>query len=283
MMIGIAETDAVSGPAVILPADPDLRDRHTKESRIGRLRRGAIILAALVHGAILAAVLLDFPLTFAPPPAPPPAIPVQLVKEVPPPPAPQPKPAPTPPQHFYDLRSGPDQETTAPPSGETKGAEAAPKPEPPPPTQAEAPEPAQPKPPHPSPPASPKPKEAARETAPKPEKHVAANIRPGEKERSGDPYLNAISARLEQHRSYPASAVGPYGLRLEGVAVYEVGILPTGALAGMRLARSSGSPVLDETARQMIVQSAPFPPLPNNYPRNGVVITWTVPVYPPEP
>jgi TonB family protein len=48
----------------------------------------------------------------------------------------------------------------------------------------------------------------------------------------------------------------------------------------MQLERSSGSSTLDEAARSMIEQAAPFPPLPSYYPREGVVIVSTIPVFP---
>jgi protein TonB len=282
MMIGASEIEGVSAPAIELPAEPHFRDLRDRKLRFGRMRRGAIILAALFHAAVIAAFLVHWPFAAAPPAPPPPSIAVELVTQVPQPPKPPPKPAPPQPQHFYDLHSGPDQETTAPPQAETKGPEAAPKPQPPP-VAAEATEPPQAKPAQPAPPVALKPKEAPRDTASNPAKQLATNIRLGDKAQEGDPYMNTLKERIEQHRSYPANAVGSYGLRLQGLVVYDVAILPTGVVAGMRLERSSGSPMLDETARKMIEQAAPFPPLPNYLPHEGVVVTWTVPVYPPSP
>ena len=268
-MIGTVEGEALSAPAILVAANPDFAGSREEERKFGRFRRGAIILAALFHAAILAAFLFGEPLTFAPAPAPPPAIPVALVVEPPPAPAkPQAKPAPPAPQKFYDLHSGAAQETTAPPPAEAKGDDAAPKPEPPPPTAAEAAQPSPPKPQH-ATPAQPKPKEATRETAPKLAKREAGNIRFGDKEQEGDPYLNALLARIEQHRSYPANAVGPFGLRLQGTAVYLIAVAPNGSLQGIKLQRSSGSALLDETALKMIEESAPFPPLPPGPPPPG--------------
>jgi TonB family protein len=125
----------------------------------------------------------------------------------------------------------------------------------------------------------PKPKEATRETVPQPTKRGSVDRAPGE-EREGDPYLNRLWTLIEQHRTYPAGAVGSLGLNLEGTVVYVIALSPAGAIQGMRLERSSGAPVLDETARRMIEQAAPFPPLPNYFPRNGVTLSVTIHLFP---
>jgi periplasmic protein TonB len=285
-MLDVADQEPVPPPVMPLPGgDPVFRDNPVEEARFGRFRRGAIIAAALFHLLLLAAILFGLPLFSVPVTPPPPAIPVALVNEIPkPPPPPEAPPKPTPPaqQHFYDLRSGADQETTVKPQGEVKAEDAAPKAEPPPPTAAEAPEPSPPKPAHPTL-AQPKPKEAERESTPKPAQKETLNIRVGEKDQEGDPYLNALKARIAEHYRYPADAVGSFGLHLAGTVVYSILISENGALQGARLDRSSGSPVLDETALRAIEQSAPFPPLPNSYPRSGVVLTWTMEIYPSGP
>ena len=263
---------------MLLSADPGLRQIQDRGTRLGRLKRGAIIAAALAHAVVIAVILLRWPFASAPPAPPPPAIAIALVPEVPAPPAPAIKPAAP---VLHDLRSGPDQETTTRPDAEAKAPEAAPKSEPqPPPETTEAVAPPEPKPRHVTPPAPPRAKEAKRQTAPDPAQQAAANFNLGDKEQRGDHYLNALNARAEQHRSYPAGAVGSFGLNLAGTAVYAVALSPAGAIEGMRLERSSGSPALDETARKMIEQAAPFPPLPSYYPREGVVITWSIPIYP---
>lgn len=244
-----------------------------------------MIAAALAHAAVIAALLVGWPFVLAPPAPEKPPITVALVMEPAPRPAPPqatPTPTPTPTQQpMPELHSGPDQKTTTLAHADTEGPDAAPQPQPKPePEQkAEAVALPQPKPTEQAEPTR-KTKEAARDTAPEPAKRVAVNLALGDKEQEGDPYLNALNLLIERHRFYPPDAVGSLGLHLAGTAVYRVAVAPSGALEGLALERSSGSPTLDETARSMIEQSAPFPPLPSYYPRGGVVITSTIPVFP---
>jgi len=276
---------AADTPPLFVPSDSGFRESRESEANRGRLRRRAIIEAALLHVVVILALLMKWPFVFTPPAPEPPPITVALVTEAPPEPPP---PAPAPPQvkpqpvapDTYDRVSGKDQETTRPRPAEEKGPAAAPKLAEPEPRRDEAAEfPAlkfQPK----APTSRPAPKEAPRETAPEPAQHVALNARLGDKDQSGDPYLNAITAKMEQHRSYPAAAIGSLGLHLAGTAVYLIALSPTGELRRVQLERSSGSPLLDQTALQMVEQAAPFPALPSNYPRDGVVIESTIPIYP---
>jgi periplasmic protein TonB len=201
--------------------------------------------------------------------------------EPPPPPRAQPTPPPAPPP-AQERVSGSDTQTTAPPKAPEKdAAAAAPKPEPPPPVEAPAktaapqskPDPVQE--PHP-----PKPKLATRETAPT-QSPGSVNRAPGERTREGDPYLNRLFALIEQHRSYPANAVGSLGLRLEGTSVYLIAVRADGALVNTRLERSAGADILDQTALKMIEQAAPFPPPPQNeFPGPGVVLEVTIHLFP---
>jgi protein TonB len=202
-----------------------------------------------------------------------------VTEPAPAPEPPQATPAPPAPAAQHYLTSGKDQQTTAPPQADAEGPEAAPKPQQEA-VEADVPTPAQTKPAPPTLPASPKIKEAARETAPQPRKQGSVNRAPGETEQEGDPYLNQLWGMIEQHRTYPAGAVGSLGLNLEGTATYLIEVSPAGALQAMRLERSSGASVLDDTARKMIQQAAPFPPLPGYYPRNGVVLTVTIHLFP---
>jgi periplasmic protein TonB len=267
----IAETQ------LFLPADPGFREARDREARFGRLRHGAIIAAALVHAAVIAAFLLRWPFSGTPALPEQPPIPVALVTEVP-----QPKLAAKPPAPplLHELRSGPDQKTTAPPQAEAKGPQAAPQPEPdrdkPAALGLAKPEPDQ--------PAAPKPpnttKQATRETAPEPRKRGSVDRAPGETEAEGDPYLNRVWSMIERHRSYPANAIGSLGLRLEGTVVYLIAVSPTGALRAIRLERSSGAAVLDDTARRMIERAAPFPPLPSYFPHGGTTLSVTIHIFP---
>ena len=276
---------AADTPPLFVPSDSGFRESREGAADRGRLRRRAIIEAALLHLVVIAALLVQWPFIFTPPTPEPPAITVALVTE----PAPEPPPpAPTPPQakpqesppDLHDRVSGTDKETTRRSPAEEKGPEAAPKLAEPEPRRDEAAE-------FPAlkfqskvPPSHPAPKEAPRETAPKPAQQVALNARLGDTDQSGDPYLNAITAKMEQHRGYPTQAIGSLGLHLAGTAVYLIQISPTGELQATRLERSSGSALLDEEALKMIQQAAPFPPLPSNYPPNGVIVTSTIPIFP---
>jgi len=278
---------AADTPPLFVPSDSGFRESRESAADRGRLRRRAIIEAGLLHVVVIAALLMQWPFIFTPPAPEPPAITVALVTEPAPPPEPPP-PAPAPPQakpqpappDTYDRVSGKDQETTRLRPAEEKGPAAAPKLAEPEPRRDEAAEfPAlkfQPK----APTSHPAPKEAPRETAPEPAQHVALHARLGDKDQSGDPYLNAITAKMELHRSYPAAAIGSLGLHLAGTVVYLIALSPTGELRGVKLERSSGSPLLDQTALNMVQQAAPFPALPSNYPRDGVVIESTIPIYP---
>jgi periplasmic protein TonB len=269
-------------PGILLPADPGFRESRDRATRGGRLRRGAIAAAALAHAAVILAVIVHWPSLFPVAPVERP-IPVTLVAELPPPPPPRAQPTPPPaPPPAQERVSGSDTQTTAPPKAPEKdAAAAAPKPEPPPPVEAPAktaapqskPDPVQE--PHP-----PKPKLATRETAPT-QSPGSVNRAPGERTREGDPYLNRLFALIEQHRSYPANAVGSLGLRLEGTSVYLIAVRADGALVNTRLERSAGADILDQTALKMIEQAAPFPPPPQNeFPGPGVVLEVTIHLFP---
>ncbi len=268
-------TDAAQ--PILLQSDPDFWASRDDGASASRMRRGAIIAAALCHAAVIAALLLHWPVSFAKrPPIEKPPIRVALVPAVPRKPPPPPKPAP--PRVMHELRSGPDQVTTAPPPVETKGPKAAPKPQPE--RQKPAVEGLQK--PQPKPPAipPPKPKVAAHETAPKLSEHRSLDLSIGNTLKEGNPYLNRMWALIESHRFYPANAVGPLGLRLAGTVVYDIFVSPSGVLENMRLAQSSGAPVLDEAARKMIEEAAPFPPLPPYFPRDGVTLSVRIHIFP---
>jgi periplasmic protein TonB len=277
-------------PAIMLPADPGYRESREREEGSKHLRRGAIAAALLAHVLVITALLVQWPALFPAKPLERPPIPVTLVQQVPPPPPPQVKPAPPPPppppapqQSFKERVSGADTKTTAPPPEADKGEEAAPKPTPPPPAetqaQAAAPEP-KPVPPQEEKSKQEKPKVAKRETTPKPsQKSIFANREVGETAREGDPYLNQLSAIIEQHRTYPTNAIGPLGLPLEGIGSYVVTISGDGRILNLQIARSAGAAILDQTALRMIASAAPFPRPPSDYPR-PISIYMTLPIYP---
>jgi colicin import membrane protein len=265
-----------------LPVDPELLESRVLDEKIGPVRWGAIVVAILFHATVLIVLNLPDRWLTRPIPAPPTAIPVTLVQAppAPPPPAPKqaPQPKPTPPVQKY-AESGKDQETTAPPKeAEKKPEEAAPEAKSLDQNQVksatgeaaakEAPA-----------PQKPKPKVATRETTPDPKRSFFDRA-PGE-ERTGDPYLNSVSALIERHRFYPPNAVGSLGLPLQGLAIFHITVAPDGRVLRVALARSSGAEVLDEVGRKMIEQSSPFPRLPNNFAQEGgAVLVLELPIFP---
>lgn len=262
---------------ILLKSDPDFWASRNGQANAGRMRRSAIIAAALCHATVIAALLLHWPVSRGKrPPMEKPPIRVALVPAVPREPPPPPKPAP--PRVMHELRSGPDQVTTAPPPVKTKGPKAAPKPQPERPKLAveglEKPQPKLPA----IPPT--KPRVAEHQAAPKTRKRKFIDLSIGKTLKEGNPYLNRMWALIESHRFYPANAVGPLGLRLAGTVVYDIFVSPSGVLENMQLAQSSGAPVLDEAARKMIEESAPFPPLPSTFPRDGVTLSVRIHIFP---
>jgi outer membrane biosynthesis protein TonB len=268
-----------------------------------------MMLAALLHVAVPLILFLHWPA--AVPISLPKPIPVALVMAPPPeaPPAPPPPPpaAPSKPPQSHDIESGPGEHTTALAPAEVVAPErATPPPEPAVPTKAPVTEPAEvaageapSEKPAPAPAerdrAKPKPhKQIARlEPAPKeaptpqaqslapPPRHL--HIQLGDKNESGDPWLNRVMEAIEAHRVYPR-ITGQFGLLVEGVAVYAVLINRSGAIKQIGLVRSSGNPNLDQVGATMLQQSGPLPPVPANVPDNtpeGPLIQLALPLYPP--
>jgi TonB family protein len=223
------------------------------------------------------------------------AVTLVTVPPPPPPPAPvqqQPKPKPEPQQEQKPLayrESGPDQRTTQAPRAEEK----APEPSAPPkstdtetkpaeqPTSAAPtkegfePPPEKPHPAAPSQPAPEKPKLVLR--APKVEPPIDDRML-GEDNESGDPYLNALWSRIEANRK-PTTPIGPAGLHLAGISTYRLVLDRFGRMDQIDLLNSSGSPLLDDEAKRMIVAATPFPPLPPDYP-NQIALKVTIRLYP---
>jgi TonB family protein len=244
------------------------------------------------------------------PPKPEPPKPPEPEKPKPPPePAkPKPKPAeqkpPPPPQQpeMKPRESGPDEKTEAaksdrPKSELPKALPVAPEAPPPADKPPEEPEPPAPKP---TPPKA-KAKESARghgvmvplamlPPALQPQRPAAPPIRnlvlrlpgpgggTGDRDRTGDAYLNRLKERLERNRIYPP-AQDFAGASSRG-AILSVVIEPSGAIVTVTLLSSTGSSKLDETAREMITNSEPFPHLPPDYPQIRTVLTVFLPVYP---
>jgi TonB family protein len=227
---------------------------------IARERRGmlppwALIAAALLHLLPVVIWLWHWPIASAPPP---PVFKVTLVR-APPKSAPMPPPAAATPQ---PRESGPDQTTEA---------KKTVKPEPAPPPRARS---------------EPAPSSArAVVAAPKPateglkvlELHLPMRG-DADRNRAGDPYLNAIMQRIESNRIYPPASAF-YGAA-ERTVVYSVGVNPGGTVSTITLLASSGQSLIDEAARQMIAASAPFPHLPAELPQVRTSIVIFIPVFP---
>ena len=236
---------ASSGEAVL----PIARERR------GMLPPWALIAAALLHLLPVLIWLWHWPMASVPPP---PVFKVTLVR-APPKPTVTPPPQATNPQ---PRESGPDQTTEA-----KKTA----KPEPAPPPRVRS-EPA---------PASAR----AAAAAPKPateglkvlELHLPMRG-DADRNRAGDPYLNAIMQRIESNRVYPPASAF-YGAPGRTV-VYSVGVNPGGTVSTITLLTSSGQSLIDEAARQMIAASAPFPHLPADLPQVRTSIVIFIPIYP---
>ncbi len=284
-----AELAALSPDDIAIHHSSDGGDR--KEAPL----RWTILAAVLAHALLLALLIGDW--RWRPEPAAvPKPIPVQLVMLPPKPePAPAPKPPPpTPPAP--ELKSGPEQETTAPPPAEVEGPKASPPPEAPPAPEEKPPEP----PPPPSPPrAIPQWREPVSSAKPKPIKvpvpieapkeapvvmapHVVSlsppGRRPAEAARSGDPYLNNLRDLIERNRSYPPLEL--FHSQPGMIAVYQVVVDRNGTLMGVLMLQSTGVSKLDEVAGLMIRDAAPFPPLPPQYPDLRAVITIEIPIFP---
>jgi len=275
-------------PAVPLaiPTDRFIEFPSTGRGPAEPISAVAMVLATLLHLAVPVILLLHWPAVV--PIVLPKPIPVALVMVPPPqapPAAPPPKPQPEPPKLPY-LESGPGQQTTAAPPAETTAPERATPPSEAPakeePPLNEAPAAAE---------AAPSAKSPAAESSkakPKPHKDIAhlepapketpkpqaeslarpprhANIRLGDKNESGDPYLNRIMESIEAHRLYPR-VIGQLGLLVEGTTVYAVLLDRSGTILDMKLRHSSGTAGIDSAAESMIRMSGPFPPIPAGYP-----------------
>ncbi len=99
----------------------------------------------------------------------------------------------------------------------------------------------------------------------------------GDRDYVGDAYLNRLKDLLERNRLYPPADA--FGGTEKPVAVFAVQIEPSGRIVTITLLATTGVPKIDETAREMIVDSAPFPHLPSDYPQIRTVITVFLPMF----
>jgi len=279
-----------TAPVLLLPRDADWRDPGAAAPSWRRNDWPAILAALLLHVLVIAVLMVDWQWPVAPPQ--PESIPVTIVFE--PPPAPAAPPAPSPKANPYYRESGKDQRTTAPAPAERASAEPTRPPEATAPAELKPPEPQVPSsgtpeilaPPQ--RPAKPKahdtvarldpPKEADRLRALHPAPDLL-RIEPGDRQQSGDPYLNQARDLIEAHRTYP-NVLGKYGVPVEGTPVYEFLIDRRGRLLGLKLVTSSGTAALDDAGAAMIRATAPFPPLPADAPGAVLHVMVTLPIYP---
>ncbi|HKF72352.1 MAG TPA: TonB C-terminal domain-containing protein [Stellaceae bacterium] len=225
------------------------------------------------------------------------AIPVTLVYAPPPPPAPPPQPVVQPqpqlqPQPSITPRmSGEGEKTEA--KQEDTPQPALPQPKSPPPQSAQ-----QQKRPVPARPGSREPATVTaqspteREAALEPETRKEAQPAPlfhsirlpsqhggtGERDTSGDAYLNKMKDVVERHRIYPPASAFLGGE--ERLVILSILIEPSGELVQVRLQATSGLSLADEAAANMIRNSAPFGPIPASYPHIRTSITVEMPIYP---
>lgn len=83
-------------------------------------------------------------------------------------------------------------------------------------------------------------------------------------------YRGAVLAHLSRHKQFPAAARS----RGEGgVASVTFTVSGSGAVTSVRLARSSGSSILDREVQAMVRRASPFPPPPS-----GHAISFTAPI-----
>jgi TonB family protein len=271
--------------------------RLSVRERVAYWALGAALLLHIVIAIICLidwAALLNLALSHAEPPE---AIPVSLVYAPPPPPPPppqpvvQPQPQPQAQPPITPRMSGPDEKTEA--KQEDTPEQALPQPKSPPPQPAQ-----QQKKPAPTKPGNKEPasvtsqSSAEREAEPEPETRQAQpapqlfhSIRlpsqrggTGERDTAGDAYLNRMKEMVDRHRIYPPASAFPDGQ--ERLVVLSILVDPSGELVQITTLASSGSSVADQAARNMIQNSAPFPPIPPSYPHIRTLITVEMPIYP---
>jgi len=86
-------------------------------------------------------------------------------------------------------------------------------------------------------------------------------------------YEQLLVAWLEKYKKYPRRA---QRMRIEGEARLRISINRAGQTQNISLEQSSGNRLLDKAALAMAEQANPFPPMPDNDPRQA--LEFTVPV-----
>ncbi|WP_346908218.1 TonB family protein [uncultured Roseibium sp.] len=93
----------------------------------------------------------------------------------------------------------------------------------------------------------------------------------GTKARSN--YNGKVLVKLRRAKRYPSQARRD---RLQGTATVSFTVARSGAVSGVRLARSSGHSLLDQAALEMVHRASPMPKVPDDI--RGSKLSFTVPV-----
>lgn len=77
-----------------------------------------------------------------------------------------------------------------------------------------------------------------------------------------DEYFDVIRRRISEKKEFPSEALnqGSRGTSLVAFRLYR-----DGTISGVRLVRSSRSPILDDEAQGTVRRAAPFPPIPDRF------------------
>jgi protein TonB len=81
-----------------------------------------------------------------------------------------------------------------------------------------------------------------------------------------------VAAQLKRKRFYPNAARRD---RLTGTATVSFTLNGAGNVTAVRVVRSSGQPILDQAAIEMVQRASPFPPIPAGL---GNAITIQAPI-----
>jgi protein TonB len=85
-----------------------------------------------------------------------------------------------------------------------------------------------------------------------------------------DEYKAKLRAWLEQYKTYPRRAKMA---RMQGEATVSFTISPDGHVLSRHLLEGSGYGILDEAAMQALQKASPFPPFPEDLPKQNMKVT----------
>src|SRR5215472_326251 len=89
----------------------------------------------------------------------------------------------------------------------------------------------------------------------------------------GDDYLDRVRRHLQRFKRYPEAALKQ---KQEGVVTISIRLARDGTVLDVAVVQSSGFPLLDAAALQMVRDAAPLPPFPATYPPASGKITLPV-------